>query len=1031
MSHINPDPPDQPSFRPQYPIRTRNMRKLWERAASMEGSQATGGQATMGGGTGLQISQDPAPAFFWARLTAPPQDPTSDDYSLSSLYSFIEVEDDGSGYQWNSFPGSLRGIYNAQSLNRKKDIPIPTAPSVLYGSSGVDAGTLSGPLYYLVTAIWTNEDTEETNLQSETSNEIVLNGTDSGSVDLSWTAPNPVDGYLLTGYQIWRGTSSGTENILAGTISDPSIITFTDTGGGTSGIPIIGGTAGPVVLMSHYSSAWDSFKFVPPSNTFDLYVAKTPIDGLRAPDTVVGTGSAATENVYTGDCFIYYVSPEQSGDPPSPGELIHIPGLKKKVYSLRPVAGDTWIIIGKDKLGKWWVLDARELIWATATSDKPVLINLEQGGTLKVFPATGEDFAGSGFSSERVGWIYEVNKGVPCSGCRYDCRLLGLDICGNPVWGMEWLEGTTTPNPSPTTTANPSGTTTFHPCSGQCVYTWNAASSEWVLTSNLCAKSTTTTTTTSTTTTTTTAGPTTTPAPGGCDPTFTTTSTSTTTTTVNPSTTVNPTDCQCGYPNYCGVSDGECTTAICISPDSTTINPCTTSSTSTTSTTGGPTTTPAPCTTPGPGTTPAPNDCLSCGFTDCFACCESDPCCHPQYHWKCVVIPPPFCEGKCKWQCWIDVGWVLMQNGCSYADGCPPACGPCGCDPPSNDDCPCGAWAETPCYWHCPNNGPTTTINPCPTTAAPSTTTTTTTANPCGSCLWTCDGAGNWSQSISCGSGCGYCCNPPFVCTEACQTYRTDCSTDPICPTTSTSTTTSSTTTTSTTTTGGPTTTSTTTTTNPAPGSQTWSACGTYSFLVPDGVTSLTIECWGSGGGGGASGDNVGGGGGGGGGYSSAIVSVTPGQNLSVVVGCGGFGGTNGDGGRGDSSSAGGVSAGGGGKGTVGSVSASGAGGSGGSGNFTGGTGGNGAPSNVVGGGGGGGGGVASSGGTGPSGITPSSTTGGGGGGDGGSGGGTNTNGGSGGSPGGGGGGGGGSSSGGVNIGGGAGADGQVTISWT
>lgn len=795
-------------------------------ARSAERSGVTGGFSDdIGGPGGGQGSLNSMLFAFWARLTTPPQDITSNDPNLNSLYSFVEVQDDGSGTNWVSVPGVMFGAYLAQSLDKSRNISVPLPPSNLSGGDGLDAGSINGPVFYSITALYTDINTGTTDLQSSVSTELPVGGSGSGSVELSWNKPDAADGYILTGYQIWRGLNSNNEDHLVTTINDPTVLSYTDTGGYKDiGGPQFGGNAGPVVLMSPYSG-WSYFKFIPPSNTSDLYVAKTPIDGLRAPDTVVGTGSAATENVYTGDCFIYYVSPEQSGDPPSPGELIHIPGLKKKVYSLRPVAGDTWIIIGKDKLGKWWVLDARELIWVTATSNKPVLINLEQGGTLKVFPATGEDFSGSGFSSERVGWIYEVNKGVPCPGCRYDCRLLGLDICGNPVWGMEWLEGTTTANPSLTTTANPSGTTTFHPCSGQCVYTWNAASSEWVLTSNLCAKSTTTTTTTSTTTTTTTAGPTTTPAPGGCNPTFTTTSTTTTTTTVNPSTTVNPTDCQCGYPTYCGVSNGECTTAQCISPDSTTINPCTTSSTSTT---GGPTTTHAPCTTPGTG----PGECIS--HDPCTTCIRfSASNCTPP---ECICTAhQPACSGIVLWTCiahWDDQGNFVNTSWsgfptCTCFDCGPPSCvcGPCTADPPSSGDCVCGSVTQSSCYFHCP--GGTTTLNPCATTFAP----TTTTPNPCGNCQWVCDGAGNWSRSVDCAIGCGYCCQPPYACTEACQTAQTPCSNSPICPTTSTTTTTTEGPTT--TTTAGPTTT--TTTCNPFVGTY---CCGSTNCQQDGGCSS-------------------------------------------------------------------------------------------------------------------------------------------------------------------------------------------------
>lgn len=67
----------------------------------------------------------------------------------------------------------------------------------------------------------------------------------------------------------------------------------------------------------------------------------------------------------------------------------------------------------------------------------------------------------------------------------------------------------------------------------------------------------------------------------------------------------------------------------------------------------------------------------------------------------------------------------------------------------------------------------------------------------------------------------------------------------------------------------------------------------TNTYLVPTGVTSLFVETWGAGGGGaGCTASTArGGGGGGGGAYSAGYLSVTPGQNWSVIVGTGGAGG--------------------------------------------------------------------------------------------------------------------------------------------
>jgi hypothetical protein len=83
---------------------------------------------------------------------------------------------------------------------------------------------------------------------------------------------------------------------------------------------------------------------------------------------------------------------------------------------------------------------------------------------------------------------------------------------------------------------------------------------------------------------------------------------------------------------------------------------------------------------------------------------------------------------------------------------------------------------------------------------------------------------------------------------------------------------------------------------------QTYNSSG--SFTVPNGVSSLTVECWGAGGGGGGSSSSGNGGsGGGGGGYTTGVVSVTAGQVITFTVGTGGTAGAaaGGDGGSGSS----------------------------------------------------------------------------------------------------------------------------------
>ncbi len=89
-------------------------------------------------------------------------------------------------------------------------------------------------------------------------------------------------------------------------------------------------------------------------------------------------------------------------------------------------------------------------------------------------------------------------------------------------------------------------------------------------------------------------------------------------------------------------------------------------------------------------------------------------------------------------------------------------------------------------------------------------------------------------------------------------------------------------------------------TTLATPGSQAWTTPGTYTFVVPNGVTRLLGDLWGGGGGGGGGegmyqyGGGQGGGGGGSGAFTEGWLDVSPGQRITVDVGAGGAGGPGG-----------------------------------------------------------------------------------------------------------------------------------------
>ena len=68
---------------------------------------------------------------------------------------------------------------------------------------------------------------------------------------------------------------------------------------------------------------------------------------------------------------------------------------------------------------------------------------------------------------------------------------------------------------------------------------------------------------------------------------------------------------------------------------------------------------------------------------------------------------------------------------------------------------------------------------------------------------------------------------------------------------------------------------------------ETFNIPGTYIWTVPTGVTSVDVETWGAGGGGG-DGSFAGAGGGGGGAFAKSTISVTPDEEITLIVGLGG-----------------------------------------------------------------------------------------------------------------------------------------------
>ena len=370
------------------------------------------------------------------------------------------------------------------------------------------------------------------------------------------------------------------------------------------------------------------------------------------------------------------------------------------------------------------------------------------------------------------------------------------------------VQGSQDPDHSTTTTPAPA-------CTGECKWTWVAASNAWTLTTDGCEV------TTTTTTTTTTSDPSTTTTVNPC-------CTSTTTTT-----TANP--CQCTYPRFCGTSDGDCTYTFCSTSEIPEPPIACTTTTSTTSTT----TTTCDCNTT--TTTVAPAGCADgcdwawlpnsggsfswnlvtngCTSVDCYCPQPDDTPAECSYlHTDCVqttTTARPPCAGVCIFW-WTGGGWVATEVSCNTSSL------HCYCLPPTVDgnECapilmPCGSPSGDV------ETTTTTTQAPCASCYTSSTTTSTTTTGPCQSnCTW------RWSESGNAWSLIANPCNPSCSCRQPaidghddCEVTQTPCrsgTTTTSSTTTTTTTTTTSTTTTTTTTTTTSTTTSTTTTCPPA-----------------------------------------------------------------------------------------------------------------------------------------------------------------------------------------------------------------------
>ncbi len=440
MSRINPDPIGQPSFRPQHPPRLEDLKRIARQAGAMTHSQATGGFNDAGSGSGLQLGEELMPEGFWARLTAiPPSDSVP-------FYSFTEVQDDGTGAGWTPPNGALVGVENASEINGNLDVPVPGAPIGL--SASLDAGgALSSNFYsYVVTARWLDNATG-LELQSDLSNEVAIDpaGGDN-TVVLNWTAPNSVSGFTLLGYDVWRGTVAGGENVLLASLGTTT--TFTDDGSaaGTDQEPIQGGTAGPIVWM-YTRSAWNFYKFAWTNSSVSLPLAWVQVTSSALTTITLPLSGGVSNGTVSG----YLGRLESWSGTVTLGPLWTIGGTVwfYPVNNELPEAGFRYQcrLLGSDKYGMG--------IWGSAFSDAnlafvrlnsipdtPPVVTLPSGATVNAYAGTfsgGDCWLLADIDGHFTVSPYPGSGGVwqpPLGGWTYQARLTGIDAGGVPIFSI-------------------------------------------------------------------------------------------------------------------------------------------------------------------------------------------------------------------------------------------------------------------------------------------------------------------------------------------------------------------------------------------------------------------------------------------------------------------------------------------------------------------------------------------------------------------------------------------------------------------
>lgn len=115
-------------------------------------------------------------------------------------------------------PGGSRTLLGVPSLSTTFQTPLP-APVITLGTTSSSGGSFaSGTYYWKLTAY---------NLVGATiaSNEVTATVGFNGAQTINWTAVNGA-----TGYNLFRGTAAGAENVKVAGITSGGIVTYTDTG---------------------------------------------------------------------------------------------------------------------------------------------------------------------------------------------------------------------------------------------------------------------------------------------------------------------------------------------------------------------------------------------------------------------------------------------------------------------------------------------------------------------------------------------------------------------------------------------------------------------------------------------------------------------------------------------------------------------------------------------------------------------------------------------------------------------------------